>query len=167
MHEIICPSCGKAFTIGEAGYADVLKQVRNSEFEQQLHERLELAEQDKRNAIELAEIRVTSELQKTAATKDLEIQELKAKLDAGDIAQKFAVTQALSFVEKERDALENELEQAKRDKHTATELAEAKFMNELQKAAVTKDFEIQELKARLAALENLLAGKTAISTAGQ
>ena len=45
MHEIICPHCGKAFKIDEAGYADILKQVRDSEFEQQLHERLELAEQ--------------------------------------------------------------------------------------------------------------------------
>ena len=54
MHEIICPHCGKAFKIDEAGYADILKQVRDSEFEQQLHERLELAEQDKRNAVELA-----------------------------------------------------------------------------------------------------------------
>ena len=163
MHKITCPSCGRAFTIDEAGYADVLKQVRDREFEQQLQERLELAEQDKRNAIELAETRVTSELQKTAATKDLEIQELKAKLDAGDTAQKFAVTQALSSVEKERDALENELEQAKRDKHTATELAEAKFMNELQKAAATKDFEIQELKAKLDAGE--IAQKFAITEA--
>jgi hypothetical protein len=54
MHEIICPHCGKAFKIDEAGYADILKQVRDGEFEQQLHERLELAEQDKRNAVELA-----------------------------------------------------------------------------------------------------------------
>jgi hypothetical protein len=49
MNEIVCPHCGKAFKIDEAGYADILKQVRDSEFEQQLHERLELAEQDKRN----------------------------------------------------------------------------------------------------------------------
>ena len=54
MHDIICPHCGKAFKIDEAGYADILKQVRDGEFEQQLHERLELAEQDKRNAVELA-----------------------------------------------------------------------------------------------------------------
>ena len=44
MHEIICPHCGKAFKIDEAGYADILKQVRDGAFEQQLHERLELAE---------------------------------------------------------------------------------------------------------------------------
>ena len=50
MHEIICPHCSKAFKIDEAGYADILKQVHDGAFEQQLHERLELAEQDKRNA---------------------------------------------------------------------------------------------------------------------
>ena len=44
MHEIICPHCGKAVKIDEAGYADILKQVRDGAFEQQLHERLELAE---------------------------------------------------------------------------------------------------------------------------
>jgi hypothetical protein len=67
MHEIICPHCGKAFKIDEAGYADILKQVRDGTFEQQLHERLELAEQDERNAIELAQAQVASAMQKTAA----------------------------------------------------------------------------------------------------
>ena len=37
MNEIKCPHCGKAFKIDEAGYADILKQVRDGEFEQQLH----------------------------------------------------------------------------------------------------------------------------------
>jgi len=153
MHEIICPHCGKAFKIDEAGYADILKQVRDSEFEQQLHDRLVLAEQDKRNAVELAETKVASELQKAAAAKDAEIQELKAKLDAGEVARKLAVTEALSAVEKERDALANELAQAKHDKQAATELAEAKRVNELQKAAAVKDAEIQGLKAKLDAGE--------------
>lgn len=110
MNEIICPHCGKAFKTDEAGYADILKQVRDSEFEQQLHERLELAEQDKRNAVELAQTKATSELQKTAAAKDAEIQELKAKLDAGEVTRKLAVTEAISVVEKERNALANEQE---------------------------------------------------------
>ena len=60
MHEITCPHCGKAFKIDEAGYADIAKQVRDSEFEQQLHERLEFAEQDKRSAMELAEVRMST-----------------------------------------------------------------------------------------------------------
>lgn len=163
MHEIICPHCGKAFKIDEAGYADILKQVRNSEFEQQLHDRLELAEQEKRNAVELATTKVASELQKAAAVKDSEIQELKAKLDAGEVARRLAVTEALSTVEKERDALANELEQARRDKQAASDLAEAKLVNGLQKAAATKDAEIQELRARLDAIA--VAQKLAITEA--
>lgn len=149
MHEIICPHCGKAFKIDEAGYADILKQVRDNEFEQQLHERLELAEQDKRNAVELAKTKASGELQKTAAAKDAEIQELRARLDAGEVARKLAVTEALSAVEKERDALANELEQAKHDKQAASKLAEARLVNELQKTAATKDAVIQGLKAEI------------------
>jgi hypothetical protein len=49
MHEIICPHCNKAFKIDEAGYADILKQVRDHAFEDQLREHAELAERDKRN----------------------------------------------------------------------------------------------------------------------
>jgi hypothetical protein len=153
MHEIICPHCGKAFKIDEAGYADILKQVRDGEFERQLHERLELAEQDKRNAVELATTRVAGELQKAAAAKDSEIQALRASLDAGEIARKLAVAEALSAVERQRDALANELERAKHDKQAASRLAEAMLVNELQKAAAAKDGEIQGLKARLEAIE--------------
>ena len=43
-HEIICPHCSKVFKINEAGYADILKQVRDGDFDKQLHKRLESAE---------------------------------------------------------------------------------------------------------------------------
>jgi hypothetical protein len=163
MHEIICPHCKKAFKIDEAGYADILKQVRDSEFEQQLHERLELAEQDKHNAIELATTKVTSKLEKVAAVKDAEIQELKARLDAGEVTQKLAVTEALTTLEKERDNLANELKQVKNDKQTASQLAEARLVNELQKVAATKDAKIQSLTSKLDAIE--VAQKLAITEA--
>lgn len=163
MHEVKCPNCGKAFKIDEAGYADILKQVRDADFEKQLHERLELAEHDKRNAVELAKTKLASELQKAATAKDAEIQDLKAKLNAGEVAHKLAVTHALSAVEKERDMLANELAQAKHDKHAASKLAEATLVNELQKTAGTKDAEIQGLKAKLDAIE--VAQKLAITEA--
>jgi hypothetical protein len=169
MHEIICPHCKKAFTVDEAGYANILKQVRDSEFEQQLHERLELAEEGKRNAVELAQNKVSSDMQKAAAAKDAEIQELKAKLDAGEVARKLAVTEALSAVEKERDTLANELVQAKQDKQAALTLAKVKLdANEVvQKLAITEavgeiEKERDELKSGLtqARLEKQLAEKS-------
>ena len=127
-----------------------------------MHARLELAEQDKRNAVELAQAKLAAESQRDAAAKDAEIQNLKAKLDAGEVARKLAVTEALSVVEKQRDALANELQQAKHEKQAATHLAEAKSANELQKAAAEKDAAIQDLKAKLerAALEKQLAEKS-------
>lgn len=163
MNEIICPHCGKAFKVDEAGYASILKQVRDSEFEQQLHDRLELAEQDKHNAVELAKMTVASDLRKDAAEKDSEIQALKGRLEGGEVALKLAVNEALSSMEKERDTLANELEQAKLERQTASSLAEAKLTNELQRSAALKDAEIQGLSARLAATE--VAQKLAINEA--
>lgn len=163
MHEISCPHCGKAFKIDEAGYADILKQVRDGDFERQLHERLELAEQDKRNAVALAEVKAARDAEKGVAAKDAEIQELKAKLDAGVAARKLEVTQALSVVEKERDSLANELESAKQERRSAIELAEAKAAAEMQRDVSAKDAEIQALKAKLEAGE--AARKLAVSDA--
>jgi len=163
MHEINCPHCAKAFKIDEAGYADILKQVRDGEFEQQLHERLELAEKDKLNAVELAKSEAGSEMKQAAAAKNAEIQALKAELDTGEVTKKLAVSQALGEVEKQRDTLASELEQAKRDKQASTELASANLAKELQQAASAKDIEILSLKARLDASQ--VEQKVAISGA--
>jgi hypothetical protein len=126
MHEIICPHCKKAFKVDEAGYADILKQVRDSEFDQQLHDRLELAEKDKQKEVELAKSHIRSDMQEVTASKDAEIKKLEAKLEAEEVARKLAVSEALKAVEKERDALANELDKARRDSQAALELAEAK-----------------------------------------
>ena len=149
MHEIICPHCKKAFNIDKAGYADILKQVRDSEFDQQLHERLELAEKDKANAVELAKEKTGREMQVAAVAKDTEIQDLKSKLDAAEVARKLAVSEALKVVEKERDTLSNELKQAKQDNQNASELANANHSNKLQETSAKKDAEIQALKSKL------------------
>ncbi|MFT4259549.1 DUF2130 domain-containing protein [Microbacterium sp.] len=153
MHDIKCPHCGTTFTIDEAGYADIASQVRDSEFEKLLHERLELAEHDKKKALELAEAKALGELQKAAAARDAEIQDLKAKLDAREIEQKLAITEALAAMEKERDALANDLEKSNADKAAAVELAEARLVAQLQKDTAAKDAVIQELKAKLDASE--------------
>ncbi len=153
MNEIICPHCNKAFKVDEAGYADILKQVRDHEFEQQLQERLALAEKDKQGAVELAKSVISNEMQQAAATKDAEIQDLKAKIDASEVEQKLAVTEALKAVEKERDTLAGELEKSKQGNQALIEITEANHAKELQQATSKKDSEIQELKAKLNANE--------------
>jgi hypothetical protein len=149
MHEIKCPHCSKAFKIDEAGYAAILKQVRDSKFDQELHDRLALAEREKLNAVELAKTKVASEVQQAAATKDAEIQNLKARLDAGEVERKLAVNEALKALEKERDGLANELMNARQAREAAELLAKANLTNELQKTSAQKDSAIQELRAKL------------------
>lgn len=149
MEDIICPQCNKAFKVDEAGYADILKQVRNSEFEHELHERLELAAKDKENAIELAKEKAAGEMQKAAAARESEIQQLKAQLDKSEESRKLAVAEALAAVEKERDKLASELKQAKNATVTAAQLAELKRNSDLKEAAAEKNAEIQKLKAML------------------
>jgi hypothetical protein len=162
MHDIICPHCGKAFKIDEAGYADILKQVRDSAFEQQLHERLELAEQDKRNAVELATARLTANC-RSPPRQGTPRSRAEGQLDAGEVARKLAVAEALSAVEKQRDALANELEQAKRQAVRGPAGRGERWRTNCRKPPLAKDAEIQGLKARLDAIE--LSQKLAITEA--
>ena len=156
MNEIICPHCSKAFKIDEAGYADILKQVRNSEFEQQLHERLELAEQDKRNAVELAQARVTNELQKAAASKDAEIQRLKATLDNIALTQKLAINEAVGAVEKQRDELKSGLARSELEKQLAEKSMKDKYETQIK----DRDDAIERLRDMKARLSTKMVGET-------
>ena len=156
MNEIICPHCSKAFKIDEAGYADILKQVRNSEFEQQLHDRLELAEQDKRNAVELAQARVTNELQKAAASKDAEIQRLKATLDNIALTQKLAINEAVGAVEKQRDELKSGLARSELEKQLAEKSMKDKYETQIK----DRDDAIERLRDMKARLSTKMVGET-------
>lgn len=156
MHEIICPHCSKAFKIDEAGYADILKQVRDGEFEQQLHERLEMAEQDKRNAIALAEAKLLNASQQAAAAKEAEIQTLKSKLEAGAMAQQLAIVQALSSVEKERDELRSGLARAQLEKALAEKSLKDKYETQLK----DRDDAIERLRDMKARLSTKMVGET-------
>jgi len=156
MHEIQCPHCGKAFKIDEAGYADILKQVRDGAFEQQLHERLELAEQDKRNAVELATARLAYELQQAAAAKDAEIQRLHAQLDAVALAQKLAVSEAIIPIARERDELKSGLDRAQLEKQLAETSLKDKYETQLR----DRDDAIERLRDMKARLSTKMVGET-------
>ena len=79
MNEIICPHCKMVFKVDEAGFADILKQVRDHRFEEELQERLNIAEKEKENAVKLAEANLKNSLQEHLAKKEKEISDLKFK----------------------------------------------------------------------------------------
>jgi hypothetical protein len=140
----------------EAGYADILKQVRDKEFEDTLHERLELAEQSKKTEIALAEANLAKGLQAEASKKDSTIAELKAKLDATETEKKLAVQEALGKVEKERDKLSADLQMA----GTKAEL-ESKSLKELYETQIKdRNDTIERLKEMKAQLSTKMVGET-------
>ena len=149
MNDIICPHCGKAFKIDDSGYADILKQVRDREFEQQLQERLTLAENEKRSAISLAVEKVKAEMQTVAAGKELEIQELKSSLEPGRSASSWR-SRKRSVRQKSNAIFWLVNSQQVRDSNTtATRLAETKFAKEIQAITLKKDGELRELRSQL------------------
>jgi len=99
-NEIKCPHCGTLFTIDEAQYADIVQQVRTTEFEIELHARLAAAEKAKETEIALAVANATQQTLKVSATKDTEIQQLKSELKSAATNQELAVAKAVSTAEK-------------------------------------------------------------------
>ncbi len=85
MNEVICPNCKKAFKVDEAGFADILKQVRDHQFEEEILKRLALAEKEKDSAVKLAEANVRISLQDQLAKKDIELTELKVQSELTQI----------------------------------------------------------------------------------
>ncbi len=156
MNEIICPHCKKAFKIDEAGYADILKQVRDSEFETALHERLEAAEKDKASAVQLAQEKTKNELQAETAKKDAVIAELTSSkqslLNELRAKQENELTGLKARKDAEIAALHAQLAAAETDKKLA--LSEAvnkveKERDELANKLASKDTENQLLESSL------------------
>lgn len=156
MNEISCPHCKKAFKIDETGYADILKQVRDREFKQDLHERLELAEKEKQNAVDLAEANYSKKLQKAEADKAAEILALETKLKGSAVEQKFAITQAVSEIEKERNDLKNELEKTELEKKLAEKSLKDKYETQIK----DRDDAIERLRDLKARLSTKMVGET-------
>lgn len=156
MNEIICPHCKKAFKIDEAGFADILKQVRDHTFEKELHDRITLLERDKESAVKLAEEKTKNELQTESVKKDAEIAKLVAKLDSAETEKELALTQAISKIEKERDELANKLQ----NKDLENKLLESSLKDKHANEIKTKDEMIAYYKDMKAKLSTKMVGET-------
>ncbi|MDH6536922.1 DUF2130 domain-containing protein [Aurantimicrobium minutum] len=156
MHEIVCPHCKTAFTIDEANYADILTQVRNHEFEEEIEKRLQLAEEAKETEIALAEAKVAEKLKAKVAEKENEIQRLAAELGSAETEKKLAVTQALSKVEKERDDFKHAVERAELEKQMVETALKDKYETQLK----DREDQIERLRDLKTQLSTKMLGET-------
>lgn len=158
--EIICPHCSKAFAVDESSYAEILKQVKNKEYEEEIENRLQLAENEKKTEIELVKQQLLKDHQSVQSQSELKIQELEEKSKQSDLEKELAIKKALDELKDEHDRLLNEVNGLKKEKETALELERLKKdqeiqaisvekANELTTAITKKDQEIQELKSTI------------------
>ena len=153
MHEIKCPHCGKTFNIDEAGYADILNQVRDEAFDKALHERLELAEQEKLTAVELAETKLAGELEKKAAKKDAEIERLKAELESNAELVQARVSGELMADAAKKDSEIARLKEELKSADVAKKLALREALGSIEKERddLRRDLETKDAEQKLLA----------------
>lgn len=185
MNEIICPNCNKAFKVDEAGFADILKQVRDHQFEEELKKRLTIAEEQKQSAVELAvaktknsvqeeltnkdkeitELKASSksELRESLAGKDSELAEMKSKIQNFETVKELAVSKATKEIEKQRDTFENDVKTKELEKQNLKNTLEQKYSTELQsKDAIIKfkEDEIARVKDMKLKLSTKMLGES-------
>ena len=185
MNEIICPNCKEVFKVDEAGFADILKQVRDQQFDEDIEKRLVLAKKEKVIAIKLAEADVrnslqeqlskkeneltvlkaksASELVEKLAKKETEILEMKSKIHNSEIEKKLSVSEAIKEIEKERDDLANNLIIKETEKQLLEKSINEKFTDKINAKDETikmKDEEISRLKDFKLKLSTKMIGET-------
>jgi len=185
MNEIICPNCKKAFKVDEAGFSDILKQVRDHQFEEEIQNRLKLADKEKENAVKLAEAHIRNTVQEQLAKKEQEISELKlqnelvlteklnkkeaeisnlkSKIDNVEVEKKLAVNEAVQKIEKERDNLVNNLKTKDLEKQNLENSLRHQFTTELRskdEIIKFKEEEIARVKDMKLKLSTKMLGET-------
>ena len=156
MNEIICPHCDKAFKVDEAGYANILKQVHDREFESQLNERLTQVEKDQVSALKLAEKDAESALQALKSAKEIEVERLLSQIREKESSVQATVNQAVREIERERDTLQNDLKNAHLEKQNSENVLKDKYKTQIR----DRDDAIERLKDMKAKLSTKMVGET-------
>ena len=126
-----CPKCQEVFKVDDTVYTDIVKQVRDQQFQDDLNSRLDAVEKEKRAALQLNEselrnrfqqqlaqkeqelstikLKSSADLAKEAAQKDAQINVLQSKIATAETEKKLALSEAVHAVEKQRDQLVNDL----------------------------------------------------------
>ena len=108
MQEIKCPKCGEVFAVDESGYAQIVQQIRDREFEKELKRREKDLEEKKESDLEIIRLKQEEELNRKLSDQKLElsekdkmIEQLKGKLKNSDTEKELAVSRALHEKEQE------------------------------------------------------------------
>jgi len=180
-----CPSCQEVFKVDDSVFSDIVKQVRDQQFQEEVNNRLVIAEREKASAIELAESKVKSNFQELLNKKDQEISELrlksktqlvdevskkdeeirllKSKIEQAETQKKFEVSTAVTEIEKVKNQLENDLKNKDTEKALQLQNLKQQHANELsakEELLKFKDDEIVRLKDYKQKLSTKMLGES-------
>ena len=147
MQEIKCPKCGEVFKVDESGYAAIVKQIRDKEFEKEIKERKEAYENEKESAVKLVLAEANAKNDKSLLEKDAEIERLKAELELGKTNADLAINKAVQEKEAKILELENKINLEQKEHELSEKNLKERYDGELK----GKDEQIafyKDLKAR-------------------
>ena len=170
MQELRCPNCGKVFQVDNAGYAQIVQQVRDEEFRKELDRRAQELEQIKESELERDQMKLDSihkeELAKKESAitdKEFEIERLKAQLEKVETEKELAISKAVQEKEKELSEmgteitkLQSTLELEKKER----EIQENSLKEQHREALKIRDEEIEQLKDFKAKLSTKMVGES-------
>lgn len=164
MKEIKCPNCGEVFQVDESGYAAIVQQVRDDEFNKELERRAKDLESMHENDLQIARMEkekeqadILAKKENELAEKDKEITELKAKIDANDTEKKLAISEVEQKKENEIADKNKEIAELKAKisaNETEKKLAVTEAEQKKEKELSEKTTEIIELKGKLESKES-------------
>ena len=149
MKEVTCPHCEQVFEMDAAGYADIAKQIKDSEFNKELETRLKDAEKIHAKEIELVKAKVTEEKSKEAADKDRVIEKLKGELESAEYKSKLEINDAVSPLKEKVAELKNQINSTEKEMALKEKTLNESHQIELkskQQIIDLKDDEISRIK---------------------
>jgi len=180
-----CPNCKEVFKVDDSVYSNIVKQVRDQQFQEEVSNRLAIAENEKTSAVEIAEQKLISnyvqqladkqremdllteksksELAQEVSKKNSRIQELEFKIDKAEVEKNLELSNAVIEIEKAKDQLENELKSRDLEKELLEKSLIEKFNDKLNHKDETlklKDDEIERLKDFKQKLSTKMIGET-------
>lgn len=149
MSEIKCPKCGSVFKIDEENYDSIVKQVRDSEFNKEIENREKQYHKDKEATIKIVTNDVEKKFNEQLVAKDLEIANLKNKIDNNKINQDNAVKQASMDVEKKLNDTINTLKLQITNLENELKIKDTENNLKVEELRMTKDKDIGELTNKI------------------
>jgi hypothetical protein len=134
MKDIKCPSCGKTFRIDPSGFEEILHQIKDEEFNKQIKERLILAEEDNKKALEIVKSELKIQLIEQNRLKEVEIQALESKLDIAEEKKTNALNDLKNQATNKINSLNNELNKLRDEIKNQSLISELSLKNKVNEA---------------------------------